>query len=73
MCGRYELHAHPTAIALAFGLPAAPDLEPRYNIAPMSDVPVVRVNAENARELVLLRWGLVPRAAKDRIHRHREN
>jgi putative SOS response-associated peptidase YedK len=65
MCGRYELHAQPAAIALAFGLDALPAIEPRYNIAPMTDVPVVRVNAEGQRELVLLRWGLVPRAAKD--------
>ena len=65
MCGRYELHSHPVAIALAFGLAHPPDLEARYNIAPMSDVPVVRVNADGQRELVMLRWGLVPRAAKD--------
>lgn len=65
MCGRYELHSHPTAIALAFGLARIPALRPRYNIAPMTDVPVVRVNAHGERELVELRWGLVPRWAKD--------
>ena len=46
MCGRYELHAHPAAIALAFSLDLPPDISPRYNIAPMTDVPVVRVNAD---------------------------
>jgi putative SOS response-associated peptidase YedK len=65
MCGRYELHSHPGAIALAFGLAHPPDVHPRYNIAPMTDVPVVRVNAEGRRELVRMRWGLVPRWAKD--------
>jgi len=65
MCGRYELHSHPAAIALAFGLAHPPDVHPRYNIAPMTDVPVVRVNAEGRRELVRMRWGLVPRWAKD--------
>lgn len=65
MCGRYELHAHPAAIALAFGLDVVPPLAPRYNIAPMQDVPVVRVNAAGARELAMVRWGLVPRWAKD--------
>ena len=65
MCGRYELHSHPAAIALAFGLAAPPDVHARYNIAPMTDVPVVRVNAEGQRELVRMRWGLVPRWAKD--------
>ena len=43
MCGRYELHTHPAAIALAFGLPAPPATLPRFNIAPMQDVPVVRI------------------------------
>ena len=65
MCGRYELHAHPAAIALAFGLPAPPELAPRYNIAPMQQVPIVRINAHGARELAFVRWGLVPRWAKD--------
>jgi putative SOS response-associated peptidase YedK len=64
MCGRYELHAHPAAIALAFGLPHAA-FEPHYNIAPMSDVPVVRVNSHGERELVHMRWGFVPRWARD--------
>ena len=38
MCGRYELHANPAAIALAFGLAHAPSVRPRYNVAPMQDV-----------------------------------
>jgi putative SOS response-associated peptidase YedK len=65
MCGRYELHSQPAAIALAFGLPWPPDVAPRYNIAPMQQVPVVRVNAPGERELVQVRWGLVPRFASD--------
>jgi putative SOS response-associated peptidase YedK len=65
MCGRYELHTHPAAIALALGLEHAADVHPRYNIAPMTDVPIVRVNAEGHRELVRMRWGFVPRWAKD--------
>ncbi len=65
MCGRYELHTHPAAIALAFELAHASSYEPSYNIAPMTDVPVVRVNANGERELVRMRWGFVPRWAKD--------
>ena len=65
MCGRYELSSHPAAIALAFGLPNPPDLRPRYNIAPTQQVPIVRGNAAGERELVEMRWGLVPRWAKD--------
>lgn len=65
MCGRYELHTHPAAIALAFGLLDPPALAPRYNIAPMQQVPIVRTRADGSRECVEMRWGLVPRWAKD--------
>jgi putative SOS response-associated peptidase YedK len=65
MCGRYELHAHPAAIALAFGLAHPPHVRARYNVAPTQDVPIVRRNAQGERELVQMRWGLVPRWAKD--------
>lgn len=65
MCGRYELHTHPAVLALAFGLPFPPEIRPRYNIAPTQDVPVVRATRSGARELAQLRWGLVPRWAKD--------
>jgi putative SOS response-associated peptidase YedK len=65
MCGRYELHTQPAAIALAFDLAAPPALEPRYNIAPMQQVPIVRRHAGGTNELVEVRWGLVPRWAKD--------
>jgi putative SOS response-associated peptidase YedK len=65
MCGRYELHTHPAALALAFGLPFPPEIHPRYNIAPSQNVPVLRNNAEGQRELAQMRWGLVPRWAKD--------
>lgn len=65
MCGRYELSSHPAAIALAFGLAHTPDLAARYNIAPTQRVPIVRLDAAGKRELVQVRWGLVPRWAKD--------
>ena len=65
MCGRYELHSHPAAIALAFGLSSPPDVHPHYNIAPMTEVPIVRIGSGGERELVRMRWGLVPRWAKD--------
>ena len=65
MCGRYELHTHPAALALAFGLPIPPTIRPRYNIAPMQDVPVIRTSSHGGREVAMVRWGLVPRWAKD--------
>lgn len=37
------------------------NLQPRYNIVPTQDVPVVRsTRKDGGRELVLMRWGLVP-------------
>jgi putative SOS response-associated peptidase YedK len=65
MCGRYQLSSHPAAIALAFGLQLPPDVAPRYNIAPMQQVPIVRLNTAGERELTFVRWGFVPRWAKD--------
>lgn len=60
MCGRYALHASPEVVALQFGLAAAPDFAPRYNIAPASQILALRQDGA-----ALLRWGLVPRWAKD--------
>jgi putative SOS response-associated peptidase YedK len=65
MCGRYELHTHPAALALAFGLEYPPSIRPRFNIAPMQEVPVIRLATSGVRELAQVRWGLVPRWAKD--------
>src|SRR5207253_11129653 len=61
MCGRYELHTHPAAIALAFGLSAPPALRPRYNIAPMQPVPIVRQNYARDRVLSEVGSGVVRR------------
>ena len=65
MCGRYELHTQPAALALAFGVPFPSMQHARYNIAPMQEVPIVRRTATGERELAHVRWGLVPRWAKD--------
>ena len=64
MCGRYDLHTHPTALALALGLKHPPELQPRYNIAPTQHVPIIRLG-DGERELSQARWGLVPFWAKD--------
>lgn len=64
MCGRYTLHVPTRALMDLFDLPEAPDLLPRYNVAPSQEVPVVRQRGE-ARELTLLRWGLIPFWSKD--------
>jgi putative SOS response-associated peptidase YedK len=64
MCGRYELHTHPAAVALALGLKFPPEIAPRYNIAPTQQIPIVRLR-DGERELSQVRWGLVPFWAKD--------
>ncbi len=49
-----------------FQLEQVPVLPLRYNIAPTQNVAAVRLRSEqHTRELVFLRWGLIPRWAKD--------
>jgi putative SOS response-associated peptidase YedK len=63
MCGRFSLRASGADLAEQFGLAEAPDLPPRYNIAPTQPVAVVRAGPGGVA-LALLRWGLIPRWAK---------
>lgn len=65
MCGRYTNRLTWRELVelyrLSFPEPAAaPNLPPRYNIAPTQDAPVVRRRPDGRRELVMLRWGLAP-------------
>lgn len=65
MCGRYSLTTVPEAMRALFGFENLPNLPPRYNIAPTQDVAVVRFDGEGARQLAMMRWGLIPHWAKD--------
>ena len=65
MSGRYALHTHRTATALAFGLPFPSNLTPRYNVAPTRRVTIVQLYDAGARNLAQVRWGLVTFWAKD--------
>src|SRR3954471_13048493 len=66
MCGRYTLSSPTDDIALLFELPELPQVMPRYNMAPTQEAAVVRVPAPGApRQLVPLRWGLIPYWAKE--------
>ena len=53
MCGRYALHANPDVVALQFGLDSPPEFLSRYNIAPATDILVIRDQKAGRA-----RWGL---------------
>lgn len=65
MCGRFTLHVPVSRVTDHFGLVACPDFAPRYNIAPTSDVLVIRHKPDTGRVGQMVRWGLVPVWAKD--------
>jgi putative SOS response-associated peptidase YedK len=65
MCGRFALAHTPAELTRVFDLAACVDLVPRYNIAPGTDIPVVRRSPDGTRVLHRLRWGLVPHWSKD--------
>jgi putative SOS response-associated peptidase YedK len=64
MCGRYTLGVSPARIAEVFELADEPAFQPRFNIAPTQDAPVV-VATGAGRRLELRRFGLVPHWAGD--------
>ncbi len=65
MCGRFAFYSPSEAAAALFGVTDSPAVEPRFNIAPTQYVATIRNTEADARELVMLRWGLVPFWAKD--------
>jgi putative SOS response-associated peptidase YedK len=68
MCGRYVRRSDKQRIAEAFHLGKLPEgfiLPPDFNIAPSTFQPVIRLNRDTGeRELVMMRWGLIPHFAK---------
>jgi putative SOS response-associated peptidase YedK len=65
MCGRFAFYSPAEATAALFGVDGALSVEARYNIAPTQFIAAVRDTEDKQRELVMLRWGLVPFWAKD--------
>jgi putative SOS response-associated peptidase YedK len=65
MCGRFAFYSPAEATAALFGVNGTLAVEPGYNIAPTQYVAAIRDGQEHQRELVMLRWGLVPFWAKD--------
>jgi putative SOS response-associated peptidase YedK len=66
MCGRFTQTAPREKVQKEFAAktPESNLFQPRYNIAPMQIVPVVR-DAESERIISTLKWGLVPSWSKD--------
>jgi putative SOS response-associated peptidase YedK len=68
MCGRYVRRSDKQRIAEHFqvhGL-SLPDFGPSWNVARQTFQPVIRLNRDTGeREIVLMRWGLVPFWARD--------
>lgn len=65
MCGRFAFYSPTEATAALFGAASTAEVEPRYNIAPTQYIAAVRDAEAGDREVVMLRWGLVPFWAKD--------
>lgn len=62
MCGRYVIYDQLTQgnlVLLGHDIPA------NFNVAPTTDIPIIRRGADHTRELYMARWGLIPNWAKD--------
>jgi putative SOS response-associated peptidase YedK len=68
MCGRFSASTQPSLFAERFRAEpvGVEGHEPSWNVAPASDILVVVASDDGARQLRELRWGLVPKWAKDR-------
>jgi putative SOS response-associated peptidase YedK len=64
MCGRFVQYSDPEIYASHFQLDVICQASPRYNVAPTQPVLAIRGTDEGKRELVPLRWGLVPSWSK---------
>jgi len=67
MCSRYSLTSPPEAVRSYFGVCSDDVFPPRYNIAPTQPVHIVRSGLGGTRELVLVRWGLIPSWVRDPV------
>jgi len=65
MCGRFALIVDASVLADVFDVDPPRGIAPRFNIAPTQTVAIVRAGNARPRELVTVRWGLVPSWAKD--------
>ncbi|MCR2745568.1 SOS response-associated peptidase [Limnobacter parvus] len=69
MCGRYVLEGPLSRLTEHFNARYTGDesqVRSSYNIAPTAQVPVVRINREGERVMLLHTWGLIPHWATDK-------
>jgi putative SOS response-associated peptidase YedK len=64
MCGRFARIVSDKTLRERYRLERLAKLDDRYNIAPLQNIAAVRTAAAG-RELVLLRWGLIPSWSED--------
>src|SRR5882724_4838919 len=61
MCGRYALtRTELLEEFFEFSFSGHQIIPPRFNVAPTTQIPVIRLGGDGERELIQLRWGLVP-------------
>ncbi|HYM00979.1 MAG TPA: SOS response-associated peptidase [Blastocatellia bacterium] len=68
MCGRFVRRAEVDQIVREFSVQTVScDLKPSYNVAPTQDVAIIVDDAANdrGRQLLAVRWGLVPAGSPD--------
>ncbi len=65
MCGRYVVAFDPNTLIDGFSVTRVVPFPKRWNVAPMSMVPVVLETKAGERVAELMRWGLLPNWAKD--------
>jgi putative SOS response-associated peptidase YedK len=65
MCGRYVVAYDPNTLISGFSVTRVQPFPKRWNVAPMSMVPVVHDTKDDECVAELMRWGLLPHWAKD--------
>ncbi|SFL94735.1 SOS response-associated peptidase [Nitrosomonas communis] len=64
MCGRFALAYPRSQLIDWYHAVSMPEMEPRYNIAPTTDILVIR-DSDKGRQGSMMRWGLIPPWAKE--------
>jgi len=65
MCGRYVIAYGPEMLVHGFSATRVVPFPQRWNVAPQSQIPVIRETPDGERVADLMRWGLVPHWARD--------